>query len=45
MTNIFVALDYAEIVEGTIPIYHNLAKVLINNGATHSIINPKFMMG
>ncbi|XP_027177957.1 uncharacterized protein LOC113777109 [Coffea eugenioides] len=45
------ALDYqqipevTEVVEGTIPIFHRLARVLIDPGATHSFINPNFMIG
>ena len=32
-------------VEGTIPVFHRLARVLIDFGATHSFIDPKFMKG
>ena len=32
-------------IEGTIPIYHHLVKVLIHLGATHSFVNPDFMCG
>ncbi|XP_027177936.1 uncharacterized protein LOC113777090 [Coffea eugenioides] len=45
------ALDYqqipevTEVVEGTIPIFHRLARVLIDPGATHSFVNPNFMSG
>ncbi|XP_071933835.1 uncharacterized protein [Coffea arabica] len=45
------ALDYqrapesSEVVEGTIPIFHRLAKLLIDPGATHSFVNPAFMCG
>ncbi|XP_027158207.1 uncharacterized protein LOC113759830 [Coffea eugenioides] len=45
------ALDYqqipeaTEVVEGTIPIFHRLARVLIDSGATHSFVNPNFMSG
>ena len=35
-------LDSIEVVEGTFPIFHRLAKVLIDSGATHSFVNPKF---
>ena len=35
--------DSTEVVEGTIPIFHRLAKVLINPGATYSFVNSKFM--
>ena len=37
--------DSTEVVEGTIPIFHRLLKVLIDPGATHSFVNPKFMSG
>ena len=37
--------DSTEVVEGTIPIFHRLAKILIDPGATHSFVNPKFMSG
>ena len=45
------ALDYqrapesSEVVEGTIPVFHRLAKFLIDPGATHSFVNPTFMHG
>nr|XP_027124217.1 uncharacterized protein LOC113740903 [Coffea arabica] len=45
------ALDYqrapesSEVVEGTIPVFHSLAKLLIDPGATHSFVNPVFMCG
>ncbi|XP_027067801.1 uncharacterized protein [Coffea arabica] len=45
------ALDYqrapesSEVVEGTIPVFHRLAKLLIDPGATHSFVNPTFMCG
>ncbi|XP_071939216.1 uncharacterized protein [Coffea arabica] len=39
------ALDPSEVVEGTVPIFHRLAKVLIDPGATHSFVNPAFMCG
>ncbi|XP_071923175.1 uncharacterized protein [Coffea arabica] len=29
--------------EGTLPIFHRLARVLIDPGATHSFVNPTFM--
>ncbi|XP_027158420.1 uncharacterized protein LOC113760043 [Coffea eugenioides] len=35
----------SEVVEGTLPIFHRLAKVLIDPGATHSFVNPSFMSG
>ncbi|XP_071924789.1 uncharacterized protein [Coffea arabica] len=35
--------DSSEVVEGTLPIFHRLAKVLIDPGATHSFVNPSFM--
>nr|XP_027101529.1 uncharacterized protein LOC113722417 [Coffea arabica] len=31
--------------EGTIPIFHCLAKILIDPGATHSFVSPAFMFG
>ena len=34
-----------EVVEGTIPVFHRLAKILINPGATHSFVSPAFMLG
>ncbi|XP_027118577.2 uncharacterized protein [Coffea arabica] len=37
--------DSSEVVEGTIPIFHRLAKLLIDPGATHSFVNPTFMCG
>ncbi|XP_071902694.1 uncharacterized protein [Coffea arabica] len=37
--------DSSEVVEGTIPIFHRLARVLIDPGATHSFVNPTFMSG
>nr|XP_027090297.1 uncharacterized protein LOC113711333 [Coffea arabica] len=37
--------DSSEVVEGTLPIFHRLAKVLIDPGATHSFVNPSFMSG
>ncbi|XP_071901033.1 uncharacterized protein [Coffea arabica] len=37
--------DSSEVVEGTIPIFHRLAKLLIDPGATHSFVNPAFMCG
>ncbi|XP_027157418.1 uncharacterized protein LOC113758945 [Coffea eugenioides] len=49
-TRVF-ALDYqrapesSEVVEGTIPVFHHLAKLLIDPGATHSFVNPAFMCG
>ncbi|XP_071901009.1 uncharacterized protein [Coffea arabica] len=37
--------DSSEVVEGTLPIFHRLARVLIDPGATHSFVNPNFMSG
>ncbi|XP_071906001.1 uncharacterized protein [Coffea arabica] len=37
--------DSSEVVEGTLPIFHRLARVLIDSGATHSFVNPTFMSG
>nr|XP_027093662.1 uncharacterized protein LOC113714065 [Coffea arabica] len=37
--------DSSEVVKGTIPIFHRLAKLLIDPGATHSFVNPAFMCG
>ncbi|XP_027169460.1 uncharacterized protein LOC113769191 [Coffea eugenioides] len=37
--------DPTEVVEDTIPIFDRLVKVLIDPGATHSFVNPKFMSG
>ncbi|XP_027150214.1 uncharacterized protein LOC113750440 [Coffea eugenioides] len=37
--------DPSEVVEGTLPIFHRLTKVLIDPGATHSFVNPAFMCG
>ncbi|XP_071924856.1 uncharacterized protein [Coffea arabica] len=37
--------DSSEVVEGTIPIFHRLAKLLIDPGATYSFVNPAFMCG
>ena len=31
--------------EGTISVFHCLAKILIDPGATHSFVNPTFMCG
>ncbi|XP_071905673.1 uncharacterized protein [Coffea arabica] len=35
--------DPIEVIEGSIPIFHRLARVLIYPGATHSFANPTFM--
>ncbi|XP_027182156.1 uncharacterized protein LOC113780563 [Coffea eugenioides] len=35
--------DFSEVVEGTLPIFYRLARVLIDPGATHSFVNPTFM--
>ncbi|XP_071901054.1 uncharacterized protein [Coffea arabica] len=37
--------DSSEVVEGTLPIFHRLVRVLIDPGATHSFVNPNFMSG
>nr|XP_027071946.1 uncharacterized protein LOC113696760 [Coffea arabica] len=37
--------DSSEVVEGTIPIFHRFAKVLVDSSATHSFVNPNFMCG
>nr|XP_027077046.1 uncharacterized protein LOC113700806 [Coffea arabica] len=37
--------DSTEVVEGTIPMFHRLVKVLIDPGATHYFVNPNFMSG
>ncbi|XP_071924792.1 uncharacterized protein [Coffea arabica] len=37
--------DSAEVVEGTIPVFYRLARILIDPGATHSFVNPEFMCG
>ncbi|XP_071924806.1 uncharacterized protein [Coffea arabica] len=35
--------DSAEVVEGTIPVFHRLNRILIDPSATHSFVNPEFM--
>ncbi|XP_071905699.1 uncharacterized protein [Coffea arabica] len=35
--------DSSKVVEGTLPIFHRLARVLIDPGATHLFVNPTFM--
>ena len=35
----------SEVMEGMIPVFHRLANILINPGATHSFVNPTFMCG
>ncbi|XP_027169547.1 uncharacterized protein LOC113769281 [Coffea eugenioides] len=35
----------SEVVEGTIPVFHRLAKILIDPGVTHSFVSPTFMLG
>ena len=35
--------DSSKIVEGTIPVFHRLVRILIDPGATHSFVNPDFM--
>ncbi|XP_071917003.1 uncharacterized protein [Coffea arabica] len=37
--------DTTEVVESTIPIFHCLAKVLIDSGTTHSFVNSNFISG
>ncbi|XP_027155340.1 uncharacterized protein LOC113755857, partial [Coffea eugenioides] len=37
--------DSSEVVEGTLPIFHRLARVVIDPDATHSFVNPTFMSG
>nr|XP_027088732.1 uncharacterized protein LOC113710084 [Coffea arabica] len=37
--------ESSEVVEGTLPIFHRLVRVLIDPGATHSFVNPTFMYG
>ncbi|XP_027088625.2 uncharacterized protein [Coffea arabica] len=37
--------DSSEIVEGTIPVFHHLARILIDPCAAHSFVNPYFMCG
>ncbi|XP_071933783.1 uncharacterized protein [Coffea arabica] len=37
--------ESSEVVEGTIPVFHRLAKLLIDPGPTHSFVNPAFMCG
>ena len=32
-------------VEGTLPVFHRLAKILIDPGATHSFVNLNFLSG
>ena len=39
------APESSELVEGTIPIFHRLVKLLIDPGATHSFVNHTFMCG
>ena len=33
----------SEVIEGMIPFFHCLAKILINSGVTHSFVNSTFM--
>nr|XP_027067024.1 uncharacterized protein LOC113692713 [Coffea arabica] len=35
----------SKVVEGTIPVFHRLTKILIDPGATHSFVSPTFMLG
>ncbi|XP_071905688.1 uncharacterized protein [Coffea arabica] len=37
--------DSSGVVEGTIPVFHRLARILVDPGATHSFVNPDFMYG
>ena len=37
--------DSTEVIEGTIHVFHRLAKVLIDPGATNSFVEPEFMSG
>ena len=37
-------LELTEVVEGTIPVFYRLAKILIDPGATHSFVSPAFML-
>ncbi|XP_027158242.1 uncharacterized protein LOC113759863 [Coffea eugenioides] len=37
--------EKTEVVEGTIPVFHRLTKILIDPGATHSFVSPTFMLG
>nr|XP_027122195.1 uncharacterized protein LOC113739150 [Coffea arabica] len=37
--------DSAEMMEGMIPVFHLLVRILIDPGATHSFVNPEFMCG
>ena len=37
------APESSEVVEGTIPVFHHLTKLLIDPGATHSFVNPAFV--
>ncbi|XP_071900961.1 uncharacterized protein [Coffea arabica] len=37
--------DATEVVEGAIPVFHSLAKILIDPDATHSFVNPNFLSG
>nr|XP_027075952.1 uncharacterized protein LOC113699803 [Coffea arabica] len=37
--------DSSGVIEGTLPIFHRLAKMLIDPGATHSFVKPTFMSG
>ena len=32
----------SEVIEGTIPVFYRLAKILIESGATHSFVNLNF---
>ena len=37
--------NLTEVMEGTIPVFHRLTRVLIDLGATHSFVDPNFMKG
>mgnify|MGYP004718112179 FL=1 len=37
--------ESSKVVEGAIPVFHRLAKLLIDLGATHSFMNPAFRCG
>ena len=41
--NQYQVSDSFEVVEGTIPIFHCLTKILIDPGSTHSFVTPTFM--
>ena len=37
--------ETTKVVEGTPPVFHRLARTLIDPGATHSFVNPEFICG